>query len=770
MPDDPAGVARNLVLLSDGTGNSSAKLMKTNVWRLYEALDVSTGDQLAMYDNGVGTSSVKLLGLVGGAFGWGLKRNVRDLYMFACRNYQTGDARTPTDRLHAFGFSRGAFTIRVLVGLIQQQGLITGAHGRELKRLAKWAYREYRRQFNSTGGLVSLFRWFRDKTVRLTELGKPRYDKRRNTRARVTFMGLWDTVDAYGLPLDEMTRGWDQWIWPLSMCERKVKNVDKVCHAIALDDERHTFHPVLLDESDTPLHDHIGAETVTQVWFAGVHSNVGGGYPDDSLAHVSLRWMAEQAVAKGLRLHQSITSQWKARVDPHGPVYDSRAGIGSYYRYNPRNIKRLTADRFADVSIQRPKIHHSVFDRILAGRDDYAPIVLPDRYAVVDDQGAVLEGPANPYEHPTQTESRYADQERVWNLVWFRRVLYFATVLLTFVLVLPPLIFTSDDTSSVKRTMEALGVPQPGAAKALMDAIAPLAPSMLQPWVNFYRGYPELLAVIGGLIILLMILSGRVQAAAGDRMRRLWADIIDAPRALVVPHAPPTDIIYQLRSSDLYRRTFEVITQHVFPFVFGVATLAAVVLIVVGTVNRAAFSISSASGNVCEEPKAATNLAGATTVHLRSWELCRPANVRLVGGQAYRVVTELPADGWKDSGELVRSPAGFSTGDNLFVLPFLPFRRVLREQWFVPIARVGVFPSEHHPLNKKEVVFTPRVSGPLFLFVNDVVLAGRWNPFYDNNDEDVARDAPTRVAKIHIERVVPEVVAAVVQTGTPGPR
>ena len=129
--------SKNIVLLSDGTGNSSAKLMKTNVWRLYEALDLTTGEQIACYDNGVGTSSFKPLAILGGGLGWGLKRNVRHLYTFACTHYKPGD------QLSGFGFSRGAFTMRVLMGMIASQGLITGARGHELDRLAKWAYREY---------------------------------------------------------------------------------------------------------------------------------------------------------------------------------------------------------------------------------------------------------------------------------------------------------------------------------------------------------------------------------------------------------------------------------------------------------------------------------------------------------------------------------------------------------------------------------------------------------------------------------------------------
>src|SRR5687767_15926426 len=91
-----ASKPKSIVLFSDGTGNSSAKLFKTNVWRLYEAVDLGPPaegkrHQISYYDDGVGTSAFKPLALLGGAFGWGLKRNVLDIYRFACRNYRAGD-------------------------------------------------------------------------------------------------------------------------------------------------------------------------------------------------------------------------------------------------------------------------------------------------------------------------------------------------------------------------------------------------------------------------------------------------------------------------------------------------------------------------------------------------------------------------------------------------------------------------------------------------------------------------------------------------------
>src|SRR6516165_7840799 len=148
-------MSKKIVLLSDGTGNSSAKAQKTNVWRLFQALDQREDSLIAKYDDGVGTSSNKYLAALGGAFGFGLKRNVLDLYRFVCRNWQHGD------EIYGFGFSRGAFTIRVLVGLIAKEGLITYRSEKELARNAAAAYRNYRsKSFPSRSPIVITMRCY----------------------------------------------------------------------------------------------------------------------------------------------------------------------------------------------------------------------------------------------------------------------------------------------------------------------------------------------------------------------------------------------------------------------------------------------------------------------------------------------------------------------------------------------------------------------------------------------------------------------------------
>src|SRR6202140_4609408 len=98
-------MARKIILLSDGTGNAASKVWRTNVWRTFDALDLSSSDQVAFYDDGVGTSSFKPLAILGGAFGYGLKRNVIDIYKFVCRNYRSSDdyEKLDTERRIAAG-------------------------------------------------------------------------------------------------------------------------------------------------------------------------------------------------------------------------------------------------------------------------------------------------------------------------------------------------------------------------------------------------------------------------------------------------------------------------------------------------------------------------------------------------------------------------------------------------------------------------------------------------------------------------------------------
>jgi uncharacterized protein (DUF2235 family) len=217
---------RKIVLLSDGTGNSAAQVWRTNVWRVFESLDLSTSDQVSFYDDGVGTSSFKPAAILGGAFGYGLKRNVLELYKFACRNHHD-----PQDEIFGFGFSRGAFTIRIVVALILQQGLVVANSETELHAKAKAAYRAYRSDnFHTFWKIEEIFRWVRDLFI------GDSYDKTKNRRdVTLGFVGIWDTVAAYGMPVEEMARGISQWIWPWQLPDTILRpEVKRACQALSI--------------------------------------------------------------------------------------------------------------------------------------------------------------------------------------------------------------------------------------------------------------------------------------------------------------------------------------------------------------------------------------------------------------------------------------------------------------------------------------------------------------------------------------------------------
>src|SRR5690606_3811700 len=239
-------------------------------------------------------------------------------------------------------------------------------------------------RLNRTDLFVTPLRDFRDAWI-------ARRRKRRGGKALgeglpipdITFVGVWDTVAAYGSPIAEVTKGIDRWVWPLSMPDYALSEKVKCArHALALDDERDTFHPLLWDEvheGELVRDKKVTESRMRQVWFAGMHSDVGGGYPDDSLAYVSLAWIAREAVNAGLRLRAGALEEFETRANPLGPMHDSRAGIGAYYRYQPRKIAaRLATPDPSTRILQDPdfngrglltevRIHESVLRRIEIG-------------------------------------------------------------------------------------------------------------------------------------------------------------------------------------------------------------------------------------------------------------------------------------------------------------------------------------------------------------------------------------------------------------------
>ena len=334
-----AAMAQKIVICSDGTGNSWSEQV-SNVTRLIKYLDLSKPDeQIVFYDQGIGTepalvdavkrfkdeqpkercalrvldppikflplrSIAKVLGLAAGV---GLESNVRQLYKALADSYEDGRSV-----IYLIGFSRGAFTVRALAGLVHRCGLLRPQHTKFRSRF-KEAYRLYKRHRPQTWKVDA----FKDREHVRTPC--------------VRFLGIWDTVKAYGGVL------------PKSLPHlRRNPSVEVVRHALSLDEERSWFIPTSwggIDSDPPPLEQRKECKRpqhVEEIWFRGSHSDVGGGLEDDCASKAPLRWMLNEAASAGLLL---TDAGWQATAldDPTNvKPFPSLTGGWLFSEYIPR--------------------------------------------------------------------------------------------------------------------------------------------------------------------------------------------------------------------------------------------------------------------------------------------------------------------------------------------------------------------------------------------------------------------------------------------------
>jgi len=358
--EEEAQMAKNIVVCSDGTGNSAIKGRGTNVFKLFEAVDLNghrtnleLDVQLAIYDDGVGTENFKPLKIFSGATGFGLSRNVRRLYTELIRIYDPGD------RIYVFGFSRGAFTVRTLVGLISRCGLIDARKFQtsdDLESAVSHVYKIYRKFYRTA--LSRLFRG--DPTTSEVDAFK-----KMNCHVddpEVAFVGVWDTVDAVGTPL-YLSEFINSLFYRFKFPDHSLSRlVGKACHALSIDDPRQSFTPVIWDADPR----------IEQVWFAGAHANVGGGYPKQGMSLVALDWMMRKARDQGLRMHRDDHRNYSEHGNVDDKLYDPRSGLGVFYRWMPRDIAGMCKRHKI-----RPCVHVSALERVAHGTASYAPGNIP---------------------------------------------------------------------------------------------------------------------------------------------------------------------------------------------------------------------------------------------------------------------------------------------------------------------------------------------------------------------------------------------------------
>lgn len=266
---------RRLIVCADGTWNNPeeddhgvpAPTNVVKVQRAIRAVDSADISQIVYYHSGVGSGD-KVDQLLGGAFGEGIDRNILECYEFLVNNYHPGD------QLFFFGFSRGAYTVRSLAGLVRNAGILQ----QKFASMAKEAFTMYRDRDPAKHPNSDLGKTFRSSFSRDVD---------------IDVIGVWDTVGALGVPLGIFDRlNHTRFAFHDVSLSSRIRNA---FHALAIDERRGPFAPTLWMQPRADAEEQ--RNWLEQAWFAGVHSNVGGGYAEAGLSDIALRWMVERVKA-----------------------------------------------------------------------------------------------------------------------------------------------------------------------------------------------------------------------------------------------------------------------------------------------------------------------------------------------------------------------------------------------------------------------------------------------------------------------------------------
>lgn len=333
LQSNPSGNShrkKRWIVCADGTWNQPEQTDQgtaspTNVAKLAGAVlpyDQNGVSQTVFYHVGVGERAGKLDHFFGGLLGAGLSKNILDLYLFLVLNY------LPGDELFLFGFSRGAYTVRSLAGLIRNSGILKNEYAIKYKE----AYDLYRQRAEGTHPTAPQSVEFRK------QFAWPDFN--------IKFIGVWDTVGALGIPSHKL---------PPKRFEfhdvQLSSHVDYAYQALAIDEKRKPFIPTLWEkQSNSPE-----SQVLEQVWFPGVHCNVGGGYKNTGLSDCALDWMCRKAELCGL----ALDPQQKYNPDPKDALQDS---MSWYYRLLGNGMRILGAqlpvsyERLSQAAKNRQKL------------------------------------------------------------------------------------------------------------------------------------------------------------------------------------------------------------------------------------------------------------------------------------------------------------------------------------------------------------------------------------------------------------------------------
>jgi len=341
LPESTTGTAQKLVVFIDGTANDEASYTNVSKLRNLVVLQKRT-DIKSVYIEGVGTG-YRLFGM---GTGLGFSSDIKQSYEFLTIHYQS-----PENKIHLFGFSRGAYAVRALAGFVQVTGVpnFSGLTDKQRKKAVKELFNVYK----SVGTVQERQARLKEKHIKFYNPNQPPVE--------VEFVGIWDTVEALAIPDYEevnILKGKD---YIDQLC-----NVKKIAHALSLDDDRaRIFTPLLLTKHAAKAQCGKNPKKVEQVFFSGAHSDVGGGYDDTDIDGISLNWMLSKVW--GEKLEGLVPKNTKVYADAYGKTHDPESGWASLaYHFQHRNLSKYHA--MLDGSLT---VHPAVIDRLACIKQQY---------------------------------------------------------------------------------------------------------------------------------------------------------------------------------------------------------------------------------------------------------------------------------------------------------------------------------------------------------------------------------------------------------------
>ncbi len=335
---------KKIIICCDGTWNSPDQPTPSNVFKLKSALllaDSKQIRQLVYYDAGIGADSDFIDKYVAGATGMGISKNIRDCYQCLVQQFQPGD------QIYCFGFSRGAYTVRSLVGFVSAYGLLTTEQMDEFEMM------------------YQLYRTPPAKRAQHKDFARCEAIRAGSVKPRITFIGVWDTVGALGVPTPML--GWISRQFWVGFHDTELRNTDYAYQALAIDERRKPFRPSVWTKANDCLE-------MQQVWFAGCHSNVGGGLQDSGLSDTAFAWMLKKAQIRGLEFDQNyLDDPTHLNPDFRGPIEDSYSLAYKVFGPYLRPIGQMHDDVQASKTGVNELIHASVASRYAENLPTFNP-------------------------------------------------------------------------------------------------------------------------------------------------------------------------------------------------------------------------------------------------------------------------------------------------------------------------------------------------------------------------------------------------------------